>query len=50
MEFKSRPYYYQDVAFGSRKLKLESGEELVMPNVVRTVERNEFQDKGKLSL
>ena len=39
MEFKSRPYYYQDVAFGSRKLKLESGEELVMPNVVRTVER-----------
>ena len=39
VEFKSRPYYYQDVAFGSRKLKLESGEELVMPNVVRTVER-----------
>ena len=36
LEFTSRPYYYQDVAFGGRKLKLESGEELVMPNIVRT--------------
>ena len=34
-----RPYYYQDVAYGTRTLKLESGEELVMPNVVRTVAR-----------
>ena len=39
MEFTSRPYFYQDVAFGSRKLKLESGEEMVMPNIVRTVAR-----------
>lgn len=39
IEFTSRPYYYQDVAFGSRTIKLESGEELVMPNVVRTVAR-----------
>jgi len=37
LEFTSRPYFYQDVAFGSRKLKLDSGQELVMPNVVRTV-------------
>ena len=39
MEFASRPYFYQDVAFGSRTLKLESGEEMVMPNIVRTVAR-----------
>lgn len=39
LEFTSRPYFYQDVAFGSCKLKLESGQELVMPNVVRTVAR-----------
>ena len=39
MEFTSRPYFYQEVAFGSRKLKLESGEEMVMPNIVRTVAR-----------
>ena len=39
LEFTSRPYFYQDVAFGSRKLKLDSGEELVMPNIVRTVAR-----------
>ena len=39
MEFTSRPYFYQDVAFGSRTLKLESGEEMVMPNIVRTVAR-----------
>ena len=34
-----RPSYYQDVAYGSGTIKLESGEELVMPNVVRTVAR-----------
>ena len=39
LEFTSRPYFYQDVAFGSRKFKLDSGEELVMPNIVRTVAR-----------
>ncbi|KAL9962229.1 hypothetical protein ACROYT_G031311 [Oculina patagonica] len=39
LEFTMRPYYYQDVAYGTRTLKLDSGEELVMPNVVRTVAR-----------
>ena len=39
LEFTSRPYFYQDVAFESQKLKLDSGEELVMPNIVRTVSR-----------
>ena len=39
LEFTMRPYYYQDVAYGTRTIKLGSGEELVMPNVVRTVAR-----------
>ncbi len=39
LEFTMRPYYYQDVAYGTRTLKFDSGEELVMPNVVRTVAR-----------
>ena len=34
-----RPYFYQDVAFGTREIKLESGEKLTMPNVIRTVTR-----------
>lgn len=39
LTFVDQPYFYQDVAFGTRTLKLESGEKLVMPNVVRTVTR-----------
>lgn len=37
--FIDRPYFYQDVAFGTRKIKLENGETLTMPNVIRTVTR-----------
>ena len=37
LEFTMRPYYYQDVAYGTRTIKLENGEEFVIPNVVRTV-------------
>ena len=37
--FTMRPAYYQDVAYGSLTIKPESGEELVMPDVVRTVAR-----------
>lgn len=40
LDFTMRPYFYQDVAYGTRTIKLESGEELVMPNVVRTVARS----------
>ena len=40
LEFTSRPYYYQDVAHRGRKFRLESGEELVMPKIVRTVARS----------
>ena len=32
-----RPYYFQDVAYGTHTIKLESVEEFVMPNMVCTV-------------
>ena len=37
--FIDRPYFYQDVAFGTRKIQLESGKKFTMPNVIRTVTR-----------
>ncbi len=40
VDFINRPYYHQDVAFGTRTLKLDSGESVSMPNVVRTVTRS----------
>ena len=40
IDFINRPYFYQDVAYGTRVLKLDSGEKLTMPNVVRTVTRS----------
>ena len=39
VEFVNRPYFYQDVSYGSKILNLESGEKIEMPNVVRTVTR-----------
>ena len=40
IDFINRPYFHQDVAFGMRSLKLDSGETLEMPNIVRTVTRS----------
>jgi len=40
IDFVNRPYFYQDVAFGTRKLKLDNGEKITMPNVIRTVTRS----------
>ena len=40
LEFSNRPYFYQDVAYGCRKLTLDTGEKIVMPNVIRTVTRS----------
>ena len=40
VDFINRPYYHQDVAFGTRTLKLDSGASISMPNVVRTVTRS----------
>ena len=40
LEFSNRPYFYQDVSYGTRVFKLESGERLTMPNVIRTVTKS----------
>jgi hypothetical protein len=40
IDFVNRPYFHQDVAFGTRKLKLDDGDEITMPNVIRTVTRS----------
>ena len=40
MDFISRPYLHQNAAFGTCKLKPQSGETIEMPNVVRTVTRS----------
>lgn len=40
IDFINRPYFYQDVSYGTRKLKLDNGETIIMPNIVRTVTRS----------
>ena len=40
VNFINRPYFHQDVAYGMRNLKLDNGETISMPNVVRTVTRS----------
>ena len=40
IDFVNRPYFHQDVAFGTRKLKVDDGDEITMPNVIRTVTRS----------
>ena len=40
IDFTNRPYFYQDFSFGTKSLKLDSGETIEMPNVVRTVTRS----------
>ena len=40
IEFIYRPCFYQDVSYGTNVLKLDSGETMEMPNVVRTVTRS----------
>ena len=37
LDFISHPAYLQDVAFGTKKLRLETSEEIVTSTVVRTV-------------
>lgn len=37
LDFISSPSFLQDVAYGTKKLKLSNGEDLEIPNVVRTV-------------
>ena len=40
VEFINRPYFYQDVSYGTKFLKLDSGETIEMRNVVRTVTKS----------
>ena len=40
MDFVNRPYFHQDVAFGTRTLTLDGGGKITMPNVIRTVTRS----------
>ena len=40
LTFVDQPYFYQDVSFATRKVRLESGQEMIMPNIVRTVGRS----------
>ena len=40
VEFANRPHFYQDVAYGNKILKLDSGEKIQMPNVVPTVAKS----------
>ena len=37
IDFISRRYFYQNVSYGTWKLKLDNGETIIMPNIVRTV-------------
>ena len=37
VDFIVSPHYLQDVAFGTKFLKLSNGEKMEIPNVVRTV-------------
>ena len=40
IEFENRPYFHQDVSFGVRVVKLDSGAQFTMPNVIRTVTKS----------
>ena len=44
IDFVNRPYFYQDVAFGTRTLTLEGGGKITMSNVIRTVTRSTTYD------
>ena len=45
LSFVDQSHFYQDVAYGTRTLKLDSGERLVMPNVVRIVGRSTMTEQ-----
>jgi len=40
VEFTNRPYFYQDVSYGSKILTLENCDRIEIPNVLRTVTRS----------
>ena len=40
LQFVNRPYFYQDVSYGTKILVLDSGNRMEMPNVLRIVTRS----------
>jgi hypothetical protein len=40
IDFINRSHFYQDVAYGVRELKLDSGKRIEMPNIVRIITRS----------
>ena len=40
MQFADHAHSYQDLAYGKKIVKLDNGEKIQMPNVVRTVTRS----------
>ena len=61
LSFVDQPYFDQAVSFGTKTVKLDSGQRMVMPNIVRTVGRStmieqyrcreeEYQPLGKSTL
>ena len=37
VDYVNRPYFYQNVAYGTRVITVETGKKLAMPNVMHTV-------------
>ena len=40
VDFLNRPYFHQDVAYGMRNIRLDNGETISMPTIVRRVTRS----------
>ncbi|CAB4003483.1 Hypothetical predicted protein [Paramuricea clavata] len=45
IDFINKPFFYQDVAYGTRTFQMDSGATLKMPNVIRTVTRSTMIDQ-----
>jgi len=43
LEFTNRPYFYQDVAYGSRKLSLDTGEKISRSTMVQHYQFHSFE-------
>ena len=62
LSFVDQPYFYQDVFFGTRTVKLDSGQRMLIPQIGRTLGRStrieqyhqrcieEYQPLGKSTL
>ena len=48
LDFIAQPHYLQDVAYGTKSMKLSTGQPIVTPNVIRTVIYTRLIDTYKL--